>query len=350
MNNYFKQFGGRVTATLTRQYAQSDNWRNGCFQNLEETALAGNLRDLPRIIYKQLSHRQGRQPNRFLPVLPFNKDSFVSPAEKSKFIWFGHSAMMMRMAGLTLLVDPMLGPDTTPIAPIASRRFSEHTLDLIKDFPTIDLVLLTHDHYDHLDFASIQKLKSKTSRYFVSLGVKRHLMAWGVPGNQITEFDWWQTEVYGDIKITFTPTRHFSGRGLRDRSKTLWGGWVFATPGEKVWFSGDGGYGNHFTEIGSRLGPFDFAFMECGQYNEDWHDVHLFPDEAVQAAVDAEVKKAMPVHWGAFALSYQHTWSEPAADFVQSASERSVNYALPNLGQIFQVDSIVQDKWWTSYE
>ena len=171
----------------------------------------------------------------------------------------------------------------------------------------------------------------------------------GVPGNQITEFDWWQTEVYGDITITFTPTRHFSGRGLRDRSKTLWGGWVFATPGEKVWFSGDGGYGNHFTEIGSRLGPFDFAFMECGQYNEDWHDVHLFPDEAVQAAVDAEVKKAMPVHWGAFALSYQHTWSEPAADFVQSASERSVNYALPNLGQIFQVDSIVQDKWWTSY-
>lgn len=256
----------------------------------------------------------------------------------------------MQMLGKTLLIDPMLGPDTSPIAPFATKRFSDNTLELIDDFPPIDLILLTHDHYDHLDYASIQKLKHKTKRYFVAIGVKRHLMSWGVSPDLITEFDWWQTHNFDGIQITFTPTRHFSGRGLTDRLKTLWGGWVFTTPSENIWFSGDGGYGQHFKEVGQRLGPFDFAFMECGQYNEDWRPIHLFPDEAVQAALDAGAKKAMPVHWAGFALSYQHTWQEPPTIFTQTAIAQQLDFTLPAIGEMFQVESVLRDQWWSRYQ
>ena len=270
----------------------------------------------------------------------------MASAKNAKFIWYGHSVILMQIQGKVLLVDPMLGPDTTPIAPIANKRFSENTLDLIDDFPEIDLMLITHDHYDHLDYASIQKLKPKTKQYFVALGLKRHLVSWGVDEALITEFDWWDTHELGDISIHFTPTQHFSGRGLTDRQKCLWGGWVFNTAEENIWFSGDGGYGSHFKTIGERLGPFDFGFMECGQYNDDWRPVHLFPDESVQAAIDAKVKKAMPIHWAGFSLSYQHTWSEPAEVFAQAAIDKKLDYVLPNLGEQFDIFDNKKQYWW----
>ena len=181
------------------------------------------------------------------------------------------------------------------------------------------------------------------------MGVKRHLVSWGISPDVIKEFDWWDNHSLGNISITFTPTQHFAGRGLTDRQKTFWGGWAFKAERENIWFSGDGGYGNHFKEVGKRLGPFDFAFMECGQYNEDWRPLHLFPDESVQAAIDAGVKKAMPVHWGGFALSYQHAWYEPPEDFVHAATENNMNYATPSLGKLFQVDSAEEKKWWWAY-
>ncbi len=347
---FFKQFGGSVTDELTSLYAQSPNWRDGHFQNLEETDMSGNLLDLPRIIYKQLSNRQGREPKQPLPVQPFDKEAFLAPSSTAKMIWYGHSVVLLRINNKTLLIDPMLGPNTTPIAPMPTRRFSENTLELIDQFPEIDLVLLTHDHYDHLDLASIRKLKSKTKQYFVSLGVKRHLVSWGVDAKRITEFDWWDMQPLGDMAISFTPTRHFSGRGLTDRFKALWGGWVFQTEKENIWFSGDGGYGDHFAEVGRRFGPFDFAFMECGQYNDDWHPIHLFPHEAVQAAQDAGVKKAMPVHWGGFALSYHHTWKEPVEDFVAAAQENELPYLTPKLGELFTSSSADSEPWWRGYE
>lgn len=343
---FFKQFGGKVNQQLAERYAKSENWSNGSFQNLQPISLTPSLGSMPRIIYKQFANRAGRNPDQPLEVASFSKEEFLTPSTHSKFIWYGHSALFLHLEGKNILVDPMLGPDTTPISPFPTKRFSENTIDLIDDFPQIDLILLTHDHYDHLDFASIQKLKLKTKQYFVALGVKRHLVSWGVDPELITEFDWWESQGLGDVRITFTPTQHFSGRGLRDRMKTLWGGWVFKTPTENIWFSGDGGYSDHFREIGRRLGPFDFAFMECGQYNHDWHPVHLFPAEAVQAALDAGAKKAMPVHWAGFDLSYQHTWSEPAEHFVQAAREKGLAYTLPLLGTINHTTSEQTDKWW----
>jgi len=343
---FFKHFGGKVTKDLVAQYQQSPNWANNSFQNLVDVPVVMPFSKFPSIIYKQLSSKKKKAPDNPLPILPFDEKSFLAPSKSAKFIWYGHSVLLLRLQGKTLLIDPMLGPDTTPIAPIPTKRFSQNTLALIDGFPTIDVLLLTHDHYDHLDYASIQKLKSKTKQYYVALGVKRHLVSWGVSPDLITEFDWWDAQTLEDLHITFTPTQHFSGRGLTDRQKTLWGGWAFKTPTENIWFSGDGGYNQHFKAIGERLGPFDFAFMECGQYNEDWRPVHLFPDESVQAAIDAKVKKAMPVHWAGFALSYEHTWTEPAEEFVANAIEKEMAYSLPVLGQVFDISFEGKKQWW----
>ena len=345
MKNFKLQFGGKLSTELLREYEQSENWKDGAFQNLEKTEMDMSLAKIPGVIYKQLT-KKGQKPKADLPIIPFNKVEFLAPAEYAKFIWYGHSVVLMNLNGKIILIDPMLGSDTTPIAPFDNKRFSKNSLDLIDDFPEIDLILLTHDHYDHLDYDSIQKLKHKTKKYFVAIGLKRHLVEWGVNPELITEFDWWNDAVFEDIKITFTPTRHFSGRGLKDRSKCLWGGWVLKTEKENIWFSGDSGYGNHFKLVGERLGPFDFAFMECGQYNDDWRLIHMFPDESVKAALEAQVKKAMPVHWAGFALSYQHEWSEPAEEFVAFSKEQKLDFSLPPLGKIFSISNKIQDEWW----
>ncbi len=347
---FFKHFGGKITPQDLARYQESENWRDGKFQNLEPTDMDMGFRDIPKVLYRQVAARDGKKPQRPLPVPSFAETHFNSSEEKAQFIWYGHSVVFARVNCLNILIDPMLGPDTTPIAPFRTKRFSENTLDLIDGFPPIDLLLMTHDHYDHLDYASIRKLAPKTKRFFVALGVKRHLVRWGVAPELVTEFDWWDAKELEQIEITFTPTRHFSGRGPRDRMKGLWGGWVFKTEQESIWFSGDGGYGKHFTEIGKRLGPFDFAFMECGQYNDLWRSIHLFPDECIRAAMDAGVEKAVPVHWGGFPLSFQHTWSEPVEEFIRGAEGQGLLYSTPPLGKVFTAGAKELTPWWRDYE
>lgn len=347
MKSLLKQFGGKTTKDLEVRYAQSPNWNDGKFENLVETTMNINLRNIPGILYKQFFVRQGREPQQNLPVIPLDTQAFQTG--ETSLIWYGHSVGLLRINSKTILIDPMLGPDAAPIAPFASKRYSENTLDLIDHFPEIDLLLLTHDHYDHLDLASMQKLIPKVKRYFVALGSARHLIKWGVKPELITEFDWWDRETLEDIQITFTPSRHFSGRGATDRAKSLWGGWTLKTDKENIYWSGDGGYGDHFKEVGEKLGPFDFGVMECGQYNENWHAIHMYPEEAVQAAIDAGVKKAMPVHWAGFALAMHH-WKDPIERFTKAAKENSLAIATPRLGQQFSYKENVDAKWWEEFE
>lgn len=341
------QFGGKVTKALLERYAQSSHWKDGKFQNLEHTEMNVSLRTIPQLLYKQLFERAGKVPQKPIPVEPFDEKTFLAPSDDTKVIWYGHSAIFLRMNGLNVLIDPMLGPNASPIAPFPTTRFSNNTLKLIDQFPPIDLMLLSHDHYDHLDLDSIQKLKHKTTHYFVALGVKRHLTAWGISEDHITEFDWWDHKEYNNLSITFTPSRHFSGRGLTDRSKSLWGGWVLQSEKENIWFSGDGGYGSHFEEIGAKFGSFDLAFMECGQYNENWHQIHLYPEESVQAALDAGAKVAMPVHWGGFALA-MHPWQEPVERFLQAAQAPGLTAFTPQPGKIYSTKQLVSTNWWES--
>lgn len=341
-----KQFGGKVTKTLEQEYSQSEQWDGKKFVNLEETSMDIRPLQIPKLLYKQFFEKKGREPEAVLPILPFDREAFLSASEKMKFIWYGHSVILLRIAGKTILIDPMLGPNAGPISPFPIRRFSKNTLGFIKDFPEIDLVLLTHDHYDHLDLESIELLIPKVKEYYVALGSSRHLEKWGISKEKIKEFDWWHTCNFAGVDITFTPTRHFSGRGLTDRAKSLWGGWVLKTMEENIYFSGDSGYGKHFTEVGAKLGPFDFAFMECGQYHENWHQIHMFPEEAIQAAQDSGAKRIMPVHWAGFPLA-QHHWKDPIERFVKEAEMQKVTQICPQLGELVSFyDLYVGENWW----
>lgn len=340
-----KQFGAKPSKSDIGKYAQSVNWNGSIFENLEETKMDFALSNLPKFLHKQFCEKKDREPLKPLPIFPFDKKKFESENHLMQAIWYGHSAIFMQLNAKTILIDPMFGSDAAPIAPFKVKRFSENTLGLIDEFPQIDLVVISHDHYDHLDYESILKLKTKAKQFYVALGVKRHLVSWGIEADSITEFDWWDEAVFENIKITFTPTRHFSGRGLTDRAKSLWGGWVFKTETENIWFSGDSGYGTHFKEIGTRLGPFDFAFMECGQYNENWHQIHMYPEESVQAALDAKVQNMIPVHWAGFALA-QHSWTEPVERFVAKAQGEKLNCITPKIGQLFTAKTVESSKWW----
>ena len=341
-----KQFGGRITPELIKRYEQSPNWKDGCFQNLEETTMDIGIAEMPGMLWKMFFGKGNAVPDQNLPVEAFDKLAFLAPDDSMKYIWYGHGVYLLRISGKTILIDPMLGPDAAPIAPTKSKRFSENTLKFIDDFPQIDLMLLTHDHYDHLDYLSIKKLIPKVKNYYVALGCGRHLEAWGASPQAITEFDWWDTHAFDDIEITFTPSRHFSGRGLRDRAKSLWGGWVLKTTEISIFHTGDGGYGTHFKEIGERLGPFDLGFVECGQYNERWQAIHMLPDEAVKAALEARIKRATPYHWAGFKLAF-HNWTEPADHFVAAAQMNDLEYTLPRLGQLINLNQPAQKiEWW----
>ncbi|MCE7994032.1 MAG: hypothetical protein HEP71_18740 [Roseivirga sp.] len=344
-----KQFGGKPTESLLEHYSQSPNWKEDKFMNLEETTMEFHWNELPKFLYTQFFESKGREPKNPLPVAAFDETAFLSSDEEMRFVWYGHSVLLMRMAGKTILIDPMLGPNASPIAPFKTKRFSENTLAIIDDLPEIDLMLLTHDHYDHLDLQSIEKLMPKVSQYFVALGCARHLVKWGVKEGQIKEFDWWDDAHFDGVDITFTPTRHFSGRGLKDRAKSLWGGWVFKTGQESIYFSGDGGYGEHFKEVGEKLGPFDFGIMECGQYNKNWHQIHMYPEESVQAAIDARVNKIMAVHWAGFSLA-QHSWKEPIERFVKAAEEKDLSVLTPAIGRQFSYSNENMGYWWEELE
>ncbi len=343
-----KQFGGKVGKLELEKYARSKHWDGEKFVNLEETKMDMPISAIPRMLYNQLFGRKGLQPKQNIPVIPFNKAEFLAVSNTFKFIWYGHSALLMRMNNKTILIDPMLGIDAAPIAPFKIKRYNDVSLDLINDLPDIDLMILSHDHYDHIDYKSIELLRPKVKNYYVAIGVERHLTSWGIPAEDITEFDWWESKMFENIKITFTPSRHFSGRGFKDRNKGLWGGWAFTAAEENIWFSGDGGYGKHFKEIGEKLGPFDFAFMECGQYNKLWRPIHLYPDESVQAGIDGNAKKIMPVHWGSFTLS-DHFWTDPVQQFISACQTKSIPYLTPHIGELLTPFGDFKNyEWWNT--
>jgi L-ascorbate metabolism protein UlaG (beta-lactamase superfamily) len=252
---------------------------------------------------------------------------------------------LIRVAGKTIFIDPMMGPDTSPIAPFVAKRFTGSLLHILEQLPHVDAVLITHDHYDHLDMDSIDILMSKTDRFITALGVGRHLQRWNCPVSKIEEMDWWQETDLDGLKITFTQSRHSSGRAVSAQPCTLWGGWVIDSGKERVYFSGDGGYGQHFKEVGERLGPFDFGFMECGQYNEKWRVIHMHPDESVQAAIDAGVKQAMPVHWAGFTLA-MHDWTEPVTQFMSHANAQNLSVATPQIGELQTISTCELNEWW----
>ncbi len=286
-----------------------------------------------------LSPPKDKNPIAPLPTIQFQGDTLT----EGKFVWLGHSTLLMNIEGLIVMTDPVFNR-ASPV-PIFGKPFAYEQPINIGDLPKVDVVIISHDHYDHLDAKAIKDLSQSVDRFLVPLGVKAHLERWGVDANRINELDWHDSEDYKNIKFTLTPAQHFSGRGLTNRNSTLWGSWIVSSERIRAYFSGDGGYSETFKELGERYGPFDIAFIENGAYNTDWSQVHMFPHETVQANIDLKSNVLFPIHWSKFDLAF-HPWDEPIIRITKEAEKRNINIATPMIGEVFDLTNLPKNPWW----
>ena len=345
--NLSPEFGGKISKENQMEYEKSENYKEGKFLNEKEINFDMKFGDMVSTAIKFFKSSPGTIPENSLDVEKIDSLSIVNYQGKPRLIWFGHSAFLLQMEQKTILIDPMFGDVPAPHPVLGTKRFSKELPIEIEKLPHIDAIIISHDHYDHLDYGTIKKLKDKVGMFYTPLGVGAHLLEWGIEKERIVELNWWEEVAYEELTFICTPARHFSGRGFGDRLSTLWSSWVIHSKNTNLFFSGDSGYGPHFKEIGDKYGPFDFAMMECGQYNELWPDVHMFPEETAQAGLDVKAKKIMPIHWGAFKLA-MHTWTDPIERISKKAKELQIDLVAPKIGEIIVIDDTTKmnSPWW----
>ncbi|MBL7740658.1 MAG: MBL fold metallo-hydrolase [Chitinophagaceae bacterium] len=339
----FKTFGSNPSGKDLAEIVASVNYKNKVFHNNTETI---TLRE--GVSYIKLTWRFLNKPKYTAPSFPLpsiRTDLKSVAKDKPVIIWFGHSSYLIFINGKTILVDPVLSGYASPFS-FTGKSFRGSDVYDTGDLPEIDLLILTHDHYDHLDYQTVLKLKNRTKAICTSLGVGSHLQYWGFDKTMITGFDWWDSRhVFEDTILTAAPARHFSGRSFT-RNKTLWSSFILQSGGYRIYIGSDSGYGSHFTDIGNKYGPFDIALLEAGQYNTDWPDIHMMPEQTVQASLDLKAKVLMPVHWGKFALAL-HPWDEPVKRVLAKAKELNVAVATPMIGeQVIISGNYPSSAWW----
>lgn len=342
-------FGGRSGRSDKQQYSTLSNYTDGKFRNSSPVQMHMNLSTFGSFIRDAWSGREERRPRQQLPLAQL--DNVRIRGEEPTLTWFGHSSFLLSIEGKLILIDPMFGRVASPVSFAGSKRYSGNLLAMVDALPDIDAVLITHDHYDHLDYSSIRRLRHKVREFFVPLGVGAHLQRWGVETSNIRELNWWEEAEWEGMTLASVPARHFSGRGLTNRDTTLWMGWVVLSRDLRLYFSGDGGYGPHFREIGKAYGPFDFTFIEGGQYDRRWPDVHMMPEQSVQAHLDVQGDRMMLTHWGAFTLAY-HSWTDPVERASQEAEKKGVRLLTPRVGETIPLgrESLpAASSWWREY-
>lgn len=286
------------------------------------------------------------RPKQLLPEVSANYTQ-LAKSDNAHLVWFGHSTLLLEIDGLRILIDPVFSDYASPI-PFAIKRFQASVID-IDAIPEIDVVVFSHDHYDHLDYQTVAKLKNRDIKFLMPLGVGAHLERWGVATDKIIELDWWDEIDIEGVMLTCSPSQHFSGRGLNNRNTTLWSSWAIKGKAQNIYFSGDTGYGPHFKEIGQRLGPFDISFLENGAYNLKWRYVHQLPEEGVQAHEDLRSSVMVPIHWGMFDLSI-HDWYEPIMRVTTAARDKGIDIVTPRLGQVVEIGATFEkDDWWLKF-
>lgn len=312
----------------------SPNWRDGEFRNLPDAYINYNLSKEPEYTGGWLKFLFARNGDRFPPgPVPAIKSDLKSLRD-GQFVWLGHSSLLLKLNGKVICFDPVLSSRASPV-PFTIPAWGGSEPWRPEDFPKIDYLCISHDHWDHLDCKALDSLRY--DQIICGLGVKSHLESWGVSAPAAV-LDWGDEHKDGGIRFVFTPSRHFSGRGLQ-RNHTLWGGFAISSAdGAKVYFSGDGGYGGHFRDIGERFGPFNAVFPDSGQYNRAWPHVHMFPEEAAVCARDTAARLACPVHHGKFTLSW-HPWDEPPKRFRAAAERIGLPFVLPKIGEIRDMPS-----------
>lgn len=347
--NFAPVFGDKSKGKSKSRIENSSNFIDGKFRNLVLTNMGfkkGEDYNSESINDTKI----GKKPKDPLPSVKFNKKDFAAKNDNS-ITWLGHSTILMKLDNKIIIADPVFNNASPFSAILGPAPFKYENMITVEDLPNnIDVVLITHDHYDHLDYRTIKEIHPNVGKFLVPLGNKAHLLKWGVSSDKIEEFDWYDNLSYEKIDFTFTPSRHFSGRAIKDRFATLWGGWIVKSKKNNLFISGDGGYFDEFKNIGEKYGPFDVAFIENGAYNQRWHNIHLFPEQGVQTCFDIQAEIALPIHWGKFNLS-SHSWIEPINRFVKEAKEINLKIATPLIGQTFIIDGdIPNDNWWDSLQ
>lgn len=338
-----RTFGSDPAATRLERVRHSPNYRNGAFQNLEPTDVMRQDASYVGMLNDYIHKAKDNIPPKALPSV--QTDLKTLPDSLPTVVWFGHSSYLIKSQGVTILVDPVFSGYASPVS-LFGKSFAGSDVYHADDMPAIDMLVISHDHYDHLDYTTITRLIPKVKKFYTALGVGAHLERWGVPADRIVEFDWWESQpVTQDVALTAVPARHFSGRSLT-RGKTLWTAFVLNLHGYRLYLGGDSGYGKHFREIGEKYGPFDLAMLECGQYGNDWPNIHMFPEEVVTAAQDLRAKTVLPVHWAKFALAL-HGWTEPIERFTKRAAEQQLPISTPRIGEPLVVGlPYPRSPWW----
>ncbi|PGS43811.1 hypothetical protein COC58_06030 [Bacillus cereus] len=283
------------------------------------------------------------RPLKNLPIVLSDKNN----ESLESVTWFGHSASLLKIEGKKLLLDPMFGDASSPFPVFTSKRYSGVFSLEREDLQEIDAIIISHNHYDHLNYKSIMMLKDRAKHFYVPTGVAQYLIKWGVSPSKISEHNWWDEIAFDTIKLVCAPARHFSGRSMTDRDCSLWCSWLILGQETRVFFSGDSGYAPHFKEIGDKYGPFDLTLMECGQYDPRWSAIHMLPEETVQAHIDVKGDLLLPIHWGAFTLAL-HEWCDPIERVTKEAKRLGVKITTPQIGESITLKSTdyPSSAWW----
>lgn len=338
-------FGKNPSGQRLENVQNSVHYQNGKFRNLIEkpgmTEGSNILSEVYKTFFKTIPNREPIDP-----IPSVKTDLKALNPKQDALVWFGHSTIFIQLQGKKFLIDPVLSGKASPF-PWGTRAYKGTDIYTIEDLPEIDYLLISHDHYDHLDYETILKLKDKVKFVVTGLGVGEHFEYWGYPKEKLIEKDWGDKIEFGNgISIITETSHHGSGRALGG-GKNLWVSFIIQSPERKIFYTGDGGYDQHFSGIGKKYGPFDWALMENGQYDPAWHSVHCHPDEVAQATEELSARNMIPVHHSKFSLA-KHAWFEPITRISQYSKDRNYRLATPMIGELVELDNDQQlfKEWW----
>lgn len=343
-----KNFGKAPSGERLERIKQSPNYKNGKFQNLTYTPAVGEDTNMAEVMFRFLF---GKTENKIpAKALHFEKtDLHTLQPDENVYIWMGHSSYYLQAEGIKILVDPVLSGFASPVS-FTTKAFAGSDVYHTADIPDLDYLIITHDHWDHLDYKTVTELFPMVKKIITGLGTGAHLEYWGYNPENIIELDWHESEnLSPGFRITAEPARHFSGRGLK-RDQAIWASFVLETPLQKIYIGGDSGYDDHFKKIGEKYGSIDLAILENGQYNRDWKHIHFMPGENIQAMRELNAKRMIPVHNSKFSLA-MHAWNEPLKKLVEMNTEKS-RIITPKIGQKihWEDDSALYEEWWEMYD